>query len=442
MTARIAIPNGWAPRLHQVPLWNYIRQGGKRADVVWHRRAGKDSTALNLTATEMMERVGVYWHMLPTNVQARKVVWNGIDRDGRRIIDQAFPKELRERTHNQEMLIELKNGSMWQLCGSDNYDALVGSNPVGVIFSEYSIADPAAWDFIRPILLENGGWAIFIYTPRGKNHGYTLHKMAESNPSWFCERLTVDDTFREDGSPVIPTWGIEEERESGMPEEKVLQEYYCSWDAGMEGAYFTKEMNYADEQGLHGHFPWNPDLPVATFWDIGMFDENVIGFFQKHPENGMPVLIDADIDRNKGLPEYLKLVAEKPYLYSSHNGPHDMDVTEWGTGKTRVEQAYELGYDFDILPKMAISEGINALRSFLKRCYMNTENENVARVKDAIVSYRREFDDKAKIWKDKPVHDWTSHPTDMCRYAATGFNQELFGGFESDLFRVKRALGG
>jgi len=172
----------------------------------------------------MLQRVGVYWHMLPLNTQARKVVWDAIDKQGRRVIDQVFPLPLRKSVNSTEMKIELWNGSIWQCVGSDNYNALVGSNPVGVVFSEYSLADPASWDFIRPILAENGGWALFIYTPRGKNHGYTLYNTALA-AGWFVQKLTVDDT------KAVPLGVIEEERRAGMSESMIQQEFYCSFEA-------------------------------------------------------------------------------------------------------------------------------------------------------------------------------------------------------------------
>ena len=170
----LTIPNDWRPRPHQVPLYRQFGHGRpfKRGCVVWHRRAGKDSVALNITARDMFRRVGTYWHLFPEQTQARRAIWNGIDGQGRRILDQVFPPAVRARTSAQEMLIETVNGSIWQMAGSDNYDSLVGSNPVGVVFSEWALAMPDAWDYIRPILVENDGWALFIYTPRGRNHGY------------------------------------------------------------------------------------------------------------------------------------------------------------------------------------------------------------------------------------------------------------------------------
>lgn len=227
MANEILMPNDWNPRDYQRPLWKYLSSGGKRAVAIWHRRSGKDSLAINWTAKSMLERVGVYWHMLPLNTQARKVIWDGIDKKGRRVIYQAFPPEIIKSVNSQEMKLELINGSIWQCVGSDNYDALVGGNPVGVVFSEYSIANPAAWDFIRPILAENGGWALFIYTPRGHNHGYTLYNQAKQ-AGWFCQILTVEQT------KAIPLSAVDEERQAGMSEAMISQEFYCSFEAVSE----------------------------------------------------------------------------------------------------------------------------------------------------------------------------------------------------------------
>ena len=224
------IPNGWKPRPYQRDLYNSFGHGKahQRAAAIWHRRAGKDSTVLNMTAREMFKRVGTYWHLFPEQAQARKAIWNGIDREGRRIIDQFLPPDVRKAERSQEMMIEVANGSTWQLAGSDNYDSLVGSNPVGVVFSEWSLAKPEAWDYIRPILAENDGWALFIYTPRGRNHGWDTYQRALRSKDWFCQLLTVDDT------KVISHEAIEAEREAGMSEDKVQQEFWCSFEASNE----------------------------------------------------------------------------------------------------------------------------------------------------------------------------------------------------------------
>jgi len=189
----IRIPNEWTPRPYQLPVLKYIDQGGRRAVLKWHRRSGKDDLALHLTAAQMFKRKGTYWHVLPSYAQARKAIWDAVDpKKGIRRIDWAFPKILRERTNEQEMKITLKNGSVWQLLGSDNYDELVGSNPVGVVFSEYALCKPEAWSYISPILEENNGYAIFISTVRGENHFTELYRYAENTPAWFASRVDAD----------------------------------------------------------------------------------------------------------------------------------------------------------------------------------------------------------------------------------------------------------
>ena len=233
----VTIPNEWRPRPHQLNLYDNFGHGKKfkRASIVWHRRAGKDSTALNLTARDMFKRVGTYWHLFPQQNQARKAIWNGVDRNGRRILDQFLPPEVRVNTTDDQMFARLANGSTWQLAGSDMYDSLVGSNPVGVVFSEWALSNPAAWDFIRPILAENGGWALFITTPRGRNHAYTTHSMALNNPSWLAETLTVDDTG------VITAEDVQAERDAGMSESRVQQEFYCDFSAEVDDAFIQPD---------------------------------------------------------------------------------------------------------------------------------------------------------------------------------------------------------
>jgi len=268
----ISIPNNWSPRPHQIDFFRAMDNGAKRACLVWHRRAGKDSTSLNFTAKEMFKRKGNYWHLFPKQTQARKAIWNGINSDGQSILDQVFPEPVRARTSSQEMMIELKNGSTWQLAGSDNYDSLVGANPVGVVFSEWSLCDPNAWAYIRPMLAENGGWAVFIYTPRGKNHGYTLYNMAKKADEWFCQNLTVNDTKRADGSPVISPEAIETERSEGMEEALIQQEFFGSFEAQIPGAYFADQLQQAKDQNRVGRIPIEPSLQVHTAWDLGISD--------------------------------------------------------------------------------------------------------------------------------------------------------------------------
>lgn len=444
--SNISLPNQWNARSYQQPLMQHMFIGGterKRSVCIWHRRAGKDSCCLNLGAVATQMRVGTVWHMLPTLKQGRKAIWDGIDKQGRRMIDQAFPHEIRAATNNSEMKITLKNGSVWQVVGSDNYDSLVGTNPVGVIFSEYSISDPAAWDYIRPILAENDGWAMFIYTPRGKNHGKKLYDMALGNPKWYTSLLTVDDTFRDDGTPVISAESVNEEREAGMSEEKVQQEFYCSWDSGMEGAFYTKELKAAEDGGRIGMFPWDPTKPCQTFWDIGYRDQTSIIITQRG-NDGKPILIDHIVDRNKPLDFYVRALKETGYVFDEHWGPHDFANTDWTTGKTRVEMAANLGINVEIVPKLSIEDGIDASRAMLRVCRFN--EAKTGRLLDGLAAYRREWDDNNQRFRDKPLHDWASDISDSFRYLSIAWKEYERGSGAvgrkiKSQFGVKRAIG-
>jgi hypothetical protein len=429
MANSITLPHAWEPRDYQWPFLEYmdgkIEGGGGRAVLVWHRRSGKDSSALNFTAVAAHARTGVYWHMLPTAAQARKAVWDGIDAQGRKVLDQVFPRPLRKATNVTEMKIDLLCGSIWQCVGSDNYNSLVGANPVGVVFSEYCLADPAAWDYVRPILAENGGWALFIFTPRGRNHGHALLEMAKRNPAWFAQVLSVDDTRRADGTPVIPPAAIAEDRAAGMAEEMIRQEYWCSFDAGLVGAYYGKPMEMARSQKRIGSVPWEPTLPVETWWDLGVGDSTAIWFAQRV---GREVrLIDYLEASGEGLPYYAKELNAKPYVYGRHIAPHDIEVRELGSGVSRRETAAKLGIRFDVAPSQSLEDGIEAVRAMLPRCWF--DEAKCARGIEALSQYRREWNEKTRDFKNAPLHDWTSHGADAFRYGAVSRERTShFGG--------------
>lgn len=327
----ISIPNEWAAREHQRNLYNHFGHGKQfqRGAAVWHRRAGKDSTALNLTARDMFKRVGTYWHLFPEQTQARRAIWNGIDRQGRRIIDQFLPPQVRKRKSDQEMLIETVNGSIWQMAGSDNYDSLVGSNPVGVVFSEWSLANPEAWEYIRPILVENDGWALFIYTPRGRNHGYATYMRALDAADWFAERLTVDDTG------LVTLDQIQSEREAGMSDGKIRQEFYCSFEAESDDQLiqFSSVSEAQDrEVSPEGFDEKVIGVDVARFGD----DKSVIYF--RHGRDGNPM----PYERFSGL-DTMELAAKvADWIHRWH--PDAVFVDEGGVGGGVVDRLLQLGF--------------------------------------------------------------------------------------------------
>ena len=408
--SNVNVPVDWIPRDYQVPLFQYLQQGGKRAACVWHRRAGKDLTGINWVAVCSIMRPGLYWHLFPTYNQGRKIAWEGMTKTGRKFIDH-FPKDnIEGQINNTEMRIRFKTGSVYQVVGSDNPDRLVGANPVGIILSEYALQDPRAWDYIRPILLENEGWAVFIYTPRGRNHGYTLLKNAQKSPKWFSQILSVTDTG------AVSEDAIQEERESGMPEELIQQEFYCSFDAPLVGSYYGSLMAKALAEERIKDVPYEPRLEVHTAWDLGMGDSTAIIFFQQHGNEYR--IIDYYENQGEGIPHYVKIIREKDYVYGKHIAPHDIKVREMGTGKSRWEVARDLGLRFYICPYILIEDGIEAARTIIPRCYFDTKRCNI--LVEALRQYRKDYDDKRKVYRDKPLHDWTSHAADAFRYLALG----------------------
>jgi len=404
MALEIRLPYDFVPRVYQLPLFQFIENGGKRASCVWHRRAGKDLSMINLCAVESHKRIGLYWHLFPTYNQGRKIAWQGMTKDGRKFLDH-FPKQVVSNVNNTEMRLELTNGSIYQVVGTDNVDRLVGANPVGCIFSEWSLMDPRAWDLIRPILAENEGWAVFIYTPRGHNHGYDLWNRAMASDKWFSQMLTVPETR------AIPMSAIEEDREAGMPEELIQQEYFCSFEAAMVGSYYGQQMKAAEDDGRITEVPWEPEADVHTAWDLGVGDSTVIWFFQTIGNSAR--IIDYYEQSGEGLPHYANVLRERPYVYGRHFAPHDIQHRELGSGKSRIEIARELGIKFEVAPKLRIEDGIEAVRALLPKCYF--DRVKCERGVSALKQYRKEWDDKLRVFKDRPLHDWTSHAADGFR---------------------------
>jgi hypothetical protein len=328
-----------------------------------------------------------------------------MDRNGIRFLDR-IPEELRTKTREDEMRIELANGSSIQIVGTDNLN-VVGPNPIGCVFSEYSLQNPRAWDLIRPILAENDGWAVFNYTPRGRNHGFDLYQMALDNPKWFTQLLTVEDTG------AIPMAAIDEERRAGMSEELIQQEFYCSFDYGLEGAYYLNQINRARSEGRITNIPIE-DLPVYTAWDLGIGDSTAIWFFQLVRQEVR--IIDYHEDSGEGLAHYAKVLQDRGYLYGDHYAPHDVEHRELGSGTSLRQRGRELGIKFKVVPKHTIEDGIEAARSIFPRCWFDKDRAKAGL--NALMNYRKEWDDKHQVFRTRPLHDWASHGADSFRYLA------------------------
>jgi hypothetical protein len=366
--------------------------------------------------------------VLPSYKQGRAIIWNGAGFDGRRFLDY-FPPSLVRSMHINDMRVEFKNGSIYQVVGSDEVDRLVGTNPIGVVLSEYALQDPRAFDYISPILRENQGWAIFITTLRGKNHAYRLARIAErcqreGDKDWLYINQTVKETFREDGKPVVSEEDIEKERKAGRPEALILQEFYNNPEAPLQGAYYATEMAKVLVDGRIKNVGYDPKLFVDTAWDLGFDDSTTIIFFQQY---GREIrIIDTYESSGEALRHYVRILKERNYPYGKHYLPHDVMVHSLNDGKTRFETLRALGLKPTVTFKHGLEDGVEQVRNALPLCWF--DERKCERLIEALRSYRKEEapsrlaytgeDNLTPMFKDNPLHDWSSHWADSFRILA------------------------
>lgn len=420
----ITFPHQYTPRWYQTNLWKYMQKGGfRRKRGVWvvHRRGGKDLNAIHLINTAGAERPGLYWHVFPTYAQGKKIAWDGKTKEGK-AFRAAFPTQLVEGENHTEMKMTLKNGVIYQVIGADKPDSLVGPNPVGIVFSEWSLMNPTVLDLMKPILAENEGWALFIYTPRGKNHGWKQLQLAKKNGidkggRWFWEVLPNSYTG------VVSQEDIEQERREGMSDEMIAQEFDCSFDSPMEGSYYGKLLDKAEREKRIGNIPWDPKLPVHTAWDLGIGDYMSIWFYQVYGHEVR--IIEYYQNCGEGLAHYAKFLKDKDYVYGNHYAPHDIEVRELGTGKSRKEVARGLGIRFIAGRQLPVDEGIEAVRGLLPQCWFDEKKCELGL--DGLRSYHKEYDEDNKVFRDKPEHDWASHPADSFRELAVSLKKRSKG---------------
>lgn len=422
--------NGWRPRWYQLPAWEAMLSPDiDTVTLAWHRRAGKDDIAMHSRCIRMMQRVGNYWHLLPQQEQARKALWESVNpRTGQVRWKDAFPEQLIAHVDNQAMKLTFKNGSTWQLLGSDNYNSLVGTTPVDIVFSEAALADPNAFAFFRPILLENKGSSLHISSPRGRNHFYRQFEIAANSRRGFAQRLSAFDTdvFTEEQLEI-------EEREYislyGEAIGKALfeQEYLSSWDAAVIGSVFGTELRALEQEGRAQPLRYDPRYPVITSWDIGVLDATVILFWQV--VGNTVRLIDWYQATDTGIEHFAEVLRQKPYFYQAHIGPHDTKNREWGAGgASRMEIARNLGIKFERVPQTAKADSIAAGSRLLKMTSINVSEKLVkdpmddcAFVMEALRQYRFGFDQQRRVMSKSVLHDWTSHYADALMTFAVWF---------------------
>jgi phage terminase large subunit len=430
--AKIQLPNGWKPRPYQLPAWEYLENGGKHAELVWHRRSGKDEVALHRAACAAFERTAGYWHMLPEYSQARKAIWDAVSpHSGKKRIDEAFPLELRKTTRNQEMMIEFKNGSTWQVVGSDNFNSLVGATPAGIVYSEWALANPEARGYLRPIIAENNGWQMFITTPRGRNHAHRTVMGAIKTAGAFGQILPATETgvfsksqLNEERLAYISEYGDE----IGLA--KFEQEYLCSFEAANLGAILARSIGLAEREGRIGpHVQFDPyGAPIQISSDIGRADSSTWWFWQSRV-GGYAVVdyaggfgIDADAWCDK-LEEMLS-------NYVMHDGkpalgkiwlPHDARAKTFAAKNSAVEIfAKRFGANrISITPDSKKKDRVNAARVIIKRVEFSDKCEKGL---EGLREWSYEWDADRKIFSLEPKHNWASHDGDGFSYGGIIMN--------------------
>lgn len=460
-TSTISVPHLFSPRSYQARPMAYVDGGGKRAVTVWHRRAGKDLTWINQIIKQMITAptCGTYLHVFPKLTQGRRDLWDAKSSpaSGGIPFRSHFPPELVLEASETEMQITLRPmphqnpqpitdsrgrkkfvGSIFQVMGTDkeSIENLRGINATGVVFSEFATQNPEAWTtIIEPVLLENGGWAAFDFTPKGENHAYALYQTALKDPSWFCELLTIEDTLRdapgESGEPVITLDQIETLRAHNTAEEVIQQEYFCSFKGYLHGTIYGDLLRQARLAGRVCRVPWVSALPVGIMWDIGRTEATAIWFYQCV---GSEIrFIDYYSNVRQGADHYAKVLREKPYLYGKMILPHDarnqgfsaVESTETFLARTICRNVRVL------TKKTPVQTGIEATRRMFSRFVFDEvaceakPNKGAVSGLAALGNYHREWNEEFQDYSGDPIHDNYSHGADALRYGMLGWEEGL-----------------
>lgn len=414
----VHIPNKITLRHYQQDVWNkFFNDGCKNIMLIEHRRAGKDDLSINLMAAAAILKKGYYFYMFPEHNQARRVIWDGITSDGTRFIDRVDKRLLAKPPQNKEMKLTLVNGSIIQVLGSNNYNSIVGTNPQGIVYSEFALQNPMARNYMRPIMAENNGWELLQTTPRGMNHAYDLYKRVKDNPDWYTKKLTVEDTRKHDGTPVVTKEKIQSEIDQGYPDELIQSEYYCDFEAAVFGAYYSNELKRAYNDKRIGEFKPRSDYPVYVSYDLGFNDATALWFVQvinnqfyfvHYYENNRQI--------SSHYWEYAQSWANKNNVKLAFNVvPFDINQHDNETGKTRLQRArINYGEKFKVAPQMKIIDGIDIAKEYFPLCHFDAKECHDGIV--ALTEYHADYVPDRNVFRKTPYHNWASHGADSFRY--------------------------
>jgi len=399
----IVIP--YKPREHQLKVHDLL-EGKRFAVVVAHRRFGKTVAALNHLIREAVlneRETPRYAYIAPTYGQAKRVAWDYLVK---------YTTPLGGTNNISELRVDFW-GRRIQLYGSDNPDSLRGQFFDGVIIDEVGDQNPKIWtDIVRPALTDRKGWCLFIGTPKGHNHFKELRDRAEKEDGWGLLEFKASETGVVDDTELKAA-------KNEMGEDKYRQEFECSFDAAVEGSYYGQILNELEDKKHMQEIPKEELSRTFTAWDLGMGDSTSIWVAQLV---GTEVrLIDYYENHGVGLDHYVKWIRDNDYIKAQHILPHDVRVRELGTGKSRLEMLEEAGLEVKIAPRMGLDDGIQAVRRLLPRCWFNVPQ--VQNGLNCLRNYRRDYDEKRKIFYERPLHDWSSHGSDSFRYLALGLDE-------------------
>ena len=428
--SNIVLPHNWSVRPDQRPLWDYMQQNarGARAVEVAHRQYGKDTIIMHTIACLAHERIGNYWHMLPQSEQCNTAIWTAINPDtGISRIDEAFPNELRSSTNNTKMRIDFKCGSTYQLLGSDNYNSLVSSMPVFIGASEWALADPLAYAYLDPMIQKNNGAWMFVSTSRGRNHFKKLYDFAKTEKGWYAGMHKASETgvyTEEQLSKIKRSYKAAFGEEMG--EALYLQEYECSFEGAIFGAYYSRQISEARASGRICRVPWQPSQEVYAYWDIGVNDANSIWFIQ-HIGQGHHV-IDYHEATGMGMDYFARVLKEKGYNYAENVMPHDGEARKM-TGGQLSKSPKELAEDTGIRPVRIVPRAQNmdiivmseipTVRNILSQCWF--DDVKCARGISGLEGYHAKYNEETKTMSNRPAHTWESNPADAFRTFAVGY---------------------
>jgi hypothetical protein len=395
----------YKPREQQLAI-HELMDSKRFGVVVAHRRMGKTVSAINHLIKDALlnqKEAPRYAYIAPTYGQAKRVAWDYLVK---------YAEPLGGTSNISELRVDFW-GRRIQLFGSDNPETLRGQYFDGVILDEIGDQNPKIWtDIVRPALADRKGWCLFIGTPKGHNHFKELRDRAEKEDGWGLLEFKASETGVVDDTELKAA-------KNEMGEDKYRQEFECSFDAAVEGSYFGQILNELEEKKHMQEIPREELSRTFTAWDLGMGDSTSIWVAQLV---GTEVrLIDYYENHGVGLDHYVKWIKDNDYLKAEHILPHDVRVRELGTGKSRMEMLEESGLEVKIAPRMGLDDGIQAVRRLLPRCWFNVPKVQTGL--NCLRNYRRDYDEKRKIFYERPLHDWSSHGSDSFRYLALGLDE-------------------